>query len=173
MADTVPPDVADAIRALSSTDSGRRKQSRERLAAIGKPAVPALLLALGDPASQVRWEVVKTLHAIADPLTAPRLVELLADEESNVRWAASEALVALRRSSLAPLLRALIGTPDSAWLYDGARRVLAELANDNQLRRILHPLLEALKLPAGREREMGVPGAARAALEQYQSLTAS
>ena len=83
------------------------------------------------------------------------------------------AVASLKRLRTTPLFRALIHTPDSAWLYDGARRVLAELAKDNSLRSILSPLLEALKLPAGHEREIAVPGAARKALEQYASHAVS
>jgi sporulation protein YlmC with PRC-barrel domain len=105
-----------------------RVSARESLVAIGGPAVPALIEALGDSNKHVRWEAAKALSQIGDPSAAEALVRTLEDELFGVRWLAAEGLIAVRREGLKPLLQALIQRSDSDWLRQGAHHVLHELA---------------------------------------------
>jgi HEAT repeat protein len=116
--------VASLVVALGDKDVLTRQAARERLAAIGSPAVPALARALGHRRSVVRWEAAKTLEDIADPSAAPSLVTALEDRDAGVRWLAAEALIAIGREGVPPLLNALIERSDSEWMREGAHHVL-------------------------------------------------
>jgi hypothetical protein len=150
---------------LADEDSTRRQEAREKLAAMGSPAVPPLVECLYDPREHVRWEAAKALEAIRDPLTAPALVTVLEDDSEDVRWVAGEALVALGDAALAPVLHALIKRSSSFWLCKGAHHVLHELAKKKRHHDLLMPVLHALT-----ETEPGIsaPPAALTALETWR-----
>jgi hypothetical protein len=153
------------VEHLADDDSTRRQEAREKLAAIGGPAVPSLVESLYDPREHVRWEAAKTLEAIRDPLTAPALVTALEDENEDVRWVAGEALVALKDAALAPLLHALIRRSTSFWLCKGAHHVLHELAKHERRRPLLKPVLEGME---STEPAVTTPPAAHTALETWR-----
>jgi HEAT repeat protein len=129
---------------LASKDGIQRRNAREQLVVIGKPAVPHLMNVLQSPNERVRWEAAKALGEIRDPLGAPALVQALEDEESAIRWLAATGLIAIGRASLIPLLEALETRSNSVWMREGAHHVLHTLIRDGGSDDAL-PVLEALE----------------------------
>jgi HEAT repeat protein len=70
-------------------------------------ARPALLLALDDPAWEVRAQAVKALGKIGEALDAPRLAEMLRDDAWWVRNNAAAALREMGETGEGPLLEML------------------------------------------------------------------
>jgi hypothetical protein len=73
-------------------DARFRKQLVEALGAVGTPAVPPLIQALGDGDWDVRAAACEALVKIGAPAVPP-LIQALRDGNSDVRAAACEALV--------------------------------------------------------------------------------
>lgn len=132
------------IADLSAHEGSRREIARERLIAMGRPAVPALIVLLGDPHQRLRWETAKALSEMRDPAATPALVDAMEDSASSVRWLAAKGLIALGRRALAPLLEGLLRRSDSVWLREGAQHVLHVLVRDGVADEAL-PVLDALK----------------------------
>lgn len=154
-------EIKSLIAALESDDGLARERARRSLVAIGKPAVAALINALGNAKRTVRWEAAKALGEIKDPQAAPVLVRALEDVGIGVRWLAAEALIGLGRDGLAPLLQALVHHSGSIWLQQGAHHVLRTLSKQD-LPKVVEPVLQALE---DIEPVIQVPPAAQAALE--------
>ena len=78
-----------------------------QLAAIGKPAIPALIKALGDSDSSVRRGAIAALSKIGEP-AVPALIGALGDYTSRVRlhaaWALGEGEVAKAAKKAVPAL---------------------------------------------------------------------
>jgi HEAT repeat protein len=153
------------IQALDHADTVVRQEAREKLAAMGGPAVPSLVECLYDARPRVRWEAAKALEHVADPLTAPALVAVLDDTSDDVRWVAGEALVALGESAIAPVLHTVIKRASSYGTCKGAHHVLHELAKKRRVHDLLTPVLEAL---TSNEPGVFAPPAAFAALESWR-----
>lgn len=83
--------LADALRA---GDSRYRPAAETGLAAIGRPAVPALLAALKDSNAEVRRSAASGLARIgpAAEEAVPGLLDALTDSNANVRASAARAL---------------------------------------------------------------------------------
>jgi hypothetical protein len=162
----VPPakSVEALIVDLAKHDATVRESARRRLASIGWAATPALIQALADKRTIVRWEAAKTLVDVADPLAAPALVATLEDEDSGTRWVGAEALIALGRDGLESLFWALVQRSDSIWLCEGAHHVLHEL-REGKLSDIVMPVFTALDGPAP---EDAAPVAASEALDKLR-----
>jgi hypothetical protein len=69
-------------------DARFRKQLVEALGAVGTPAVPPLIQALGDGNSDVRVAACRALGAIGDRQAVPPLIQALGDGDRDVRVAA-------------------------------------------------------------------------------------
>lgn len=141
------PDTATVdslVAALASNDEVERRKARQCLVSIGRPAIAPLAEAQGARDMHVRWEAVKTLAEIKDPMAAPALVQALEDHVSSVRWLAAEGLIALERDGLDVLLQALIERGDSFWLRQGAHHVLRVLVRERGLEE-MRPVLEGLE----------------------------
>lgn len=133
------------------------------LAAIGSPAVPALVRASHSADWPRRWGAIKTLGQISDPAVLPVLVSALEDERPGIRWLAAEGLIASERAGLPALLQALVHHSDVLWLREGAHHVIHNLAEkDMQLHDLLKPVLAAID---DIEPAIVVPPAAQAALD--------
>jgi HEAT repeat protein len=76
-------DEEDRTLQLSAADS---------LVAIAKPAVPALVSALGDPSWRVRWMAIGALTRIGNRDALSHVRPLVDDPHSMVRDAAREAM---------------------------------------------------------------------------------
>jgi HEAT repeat protein len=170
--------VETLIDSLSSLKDRGREEARHALVAMGKDAVPALIKALKNKNTLMRWEAAKALGEIADPESAPALVEALEDEEFDVRWLAAEGLIKMNIRGLRPLLRALERRGDSPLLLESAHHVFHDLAKGG-LRKSLTPVLAALEAlePGGEllwrgrhELSVEIPLAAHQALEKLEKL---
>jgi hypothetical protein len=153
------------VEHLGYDDSVYRQEAREKLAAMGRAATPALVESLYDPRERVRWEAAKALITIGDPLTAPALVTALDDDNEDVRWVAGEALVALKDAAVAPLLHMLIKRASSYGFCKGAHHVLHELAKKPRRHDLLTPVRLALE---SNEPGVTAPPAALTALETWR-----
>lgn len=130
-----------------------RQKARKKLVDIGVPAVDYLAEFETHPKGIARWEAVKALSQIHDPITAPLLLNALEDSNEDVRWLAAEGLAALNEEGLNALLAALISRKRTIYLLEGAHHILTRLRSKiekpiiNELLQILdHPDAE-LKLP--------------------------
>ncbi len=96
---SLPQPVSDALNQLQNDpDLGRRAIAASLLGAdrfreYALAAVEPLIVALQDPAHEVRAAAAKALGKIADPRAIDPLQVLLRDNYSNVRDAAAEALM--------------------------------------------------------------------------------
>jgi HEAT repeat protein len=152
--------ITDLLAQIASHSGAERKRARERLVALGKPAVAPLIEALADDRDIVRWEAAKAFTELHDPRAASALVRGLEDSDGDVRWLAAEALVGLGRAGLRPLLNALIEHSGSVELRDGAHHVLHSLRR-GELADLAKPVLKSLE---GSEPELAVPFSAETAL---------
>ncbi|MDD1652110.1 MAG: HEAT repeat domain-containing protein [Methanomicrobiales archaeon] len=66
-------------------------QDWDRLASLGKAALPALQLASTDRDREVRARAVAIMGQIGDPSSGPALIRALADPDETVRWNAVQA----------------------------------------------------------------------------------
>jgi HEAT repeat protein len=153
--------LTDLLAQIGSHSGIVRQHARERLVALGKPAVAPLIEALADDRDVVRWEAAKAFTELHDPAAAPALVSGLEDSDGDVRWLAAEALVGLGRAGLKPLFEALVQHPGSVELRDGAHHVLHNLRHGD-LADLAEPVLESLE---GVEPELAVPFRAETALQ--------
>ena len=147
------------MRALGGKSTLSPLKARAALVAIGEPAVPALIEALGRGGDHERWEAAKALAEIASPDAAPALVGALEDVHGAVRWLAAEGLINLGNEALPPLLEALETRPDSCRLREGAHHVLITLRR-HDLHDDLEPVVAAL-VESGPAEAVG-PAAAKA-----------
>jgi HEAT repeat protein len=133
------------IKELESKDGVVREKARHQLVQLGARATDRLIGALGHPREQVRWEAAKALESIADTRAIPALVASLEDEDSDVRWVAADALIAIGHECLEALVEAVVRSPDSTWLREGAHHVLHDLRDDEPAEWIA-PVYEAIEM---------------------------
>jgi sporulation protein YlmC with PRC-barrel domain len=153
------------IAELGNTDGLKRQRARNKLTAIGAPALPALITALTDRNDHIRWEAAKALGKMRAVPAAESLVKSLEDKNVDVRWAAAESIIRIRRKAVAPVLEMLVSNFDSIWLREGARYILRQLKKRGYLEQPEVKVLEALDGPVP---EVQAPWAARSALEAMQ-----
>ena len=121
-------DIRRLTGQLADEDGVVREQSRNELIQRGGHDVTrALVTALIDPRTHVRWEAAKALQVIADPVAAPALMHVLDDDDSDVRWVAGEALIALGHVGLLTVLSGLIKRAGSIAFCTSAHHVLHEM----------------------------------------------
>lgn len=90
--------VADLERMLADSKSSVQAQGAFGLGLLGekaKPAVPALVRALGSPDTLVRQQAASSLGQIGDVEAVPALVSALGDKEWTIRRQAAVALGAI------------------------------------------------------------------------------
>ncbi len=114
--------VAPLVRALALADEGRRWCVAEALALIGEGAIPALVAALGDDATQAG--AAATLVRIGGP-AVPSLIAALAGGEGEVQFGALYALREIGDAAVPSLVGAL-DSPD-ATIRKPAAMILREL----------------------------------------------
>ena len=133
------------ITQLGDPDSGKRRQARETLVAIGEPAVPSLVELLGNSQARLRWEAAKALTQIPHPAAIPDLISLLDDPESGTRWLAAIGLINIGSRSIPPVLHALTERAASKGFREASHHVLHGVSRQNAvLREILAPVLAVL-----------------------------
>ncbi len=161
--------IKSLISDLRSVNGSIRRETREALVAIGRPAVPLLIPLLKDPDDDVRWETAKALSEIGDPRAAVELVDALTDHNFGVRWIAAEGLINIGPHSLIPLLDRLSRHSDSTWLRRGAHHVIRDVAKKNP--ELIHVVRDVLAALEGFEPEVGVIEPANKALERLKART--
>lgn len=131
---------------LFHNDGAVRKEAREHLVRIGKPAIPYMLSLLSHPHDHVRWEACKVLEKIRDPNTADALVGMLLDDDMDVRWVAADALVELEHHAVIPLLERIESHFESVIFRESAHHVLHELHAHGFVDEYGAEVLDALKV---------------------------
>jgi HEAT repeat protein len=154
------------VNLLTSNDGFVRTCSRNSLIKIGSEAVPVLVEALVSKEVLKRWEAIKALSRIGDPLALNSLVVAMDDKVFDVRWVAAEGLIAIGNQSVEPLLDLIIKQPDSIRLREGVHHVLYAL-NKEQPNEILKPVIDALESP---EASLQIPWAAEKALKSLRNI---
>ncbi|MBN1395289.1 MAG: HEAT repeat domain-containing protein [Pirellulales bacterium] len=158
-------DVSALVAELADPSGAVRRRAREKLVALGGPAVDLLLELLTHRKAHLRWEAAKALGGIRDPRAAADLVRALEeDEDGDVRWLAAEALIALGWEGLRPLLARLADRPGSVALREGAHRVCHSLGGRKAYGAV-RPVLDALNEP---DPELAVSSVARVALDELR-----
>ncbi len=156
-------DIESLVADFASRDGGVRLAARQALVAVGRPAIGALVGALTDSRTQVRWEAAKSLGEIADPAGTEALALALDDKVFDVRWLAATGLIAIGRETIVPVLRVVISCADSTLCRSASHHVLHDLAaGHEELKETLAPVLNALE---GRAPSLEVPLAAEATIE--------
>ena len=143
-----PDPISSLIDDLGSSDGSVRQAARNKLAALGPPAIPALIAALSDCNDHARWESAKLLGNAQDPSAVFALVKALEDNNVDVRWAAAESLVKFKQNAIAPILIMQVYDFNAVWLREGTRYVLRQLKRAGYLDQATTKVLEALDGPA-------------------------
>jgi hypothetical protein len=141
--------LEELLRDLASGKGLVRLRARETLAAIGEPALEALVQLLGSPEPHLRWEAAKALTEIPEPAAIPGSIALLGDRRSGIRWLAAVGLINLGNRSVPYVLEALTKQAGSKEFRQGSHHVFHDLAARNTvLAEILSPVLEVLDGPS-------------------------
>ncbi len=140
-------EIKNLISKLESDNGSERQQAREELVKIGKDSIDYLLSLVTHHKHIYRWEAVKTLAEIGDPVAIPLLIQSLEDDVVGVRWIAAEGLIKLGRHSVKPLLEILTKKSDSVFILEGVHHVFYDLREKNELPKgfPIEKLLSALK----------------------------
>jgi HEAT repeat protein len=120
---------------------------------MGRPAIDFLAELIESSSTVLRWEAVKAMSQIADPVAAPLLVIALYDSDYEVRWIATEGLISIGNKSIKPLLEALTEKPGSLTLREGTHHVLHDLKdiNGNSFANEIDLVLAVLESPAAED----------------------
>lgn len=117
----------DLLIRLGSTNGMEREKAREALVEIGRDSIDFLMELLSHPKHIYRWEAIKTLEEIANPISIPLLIQALEDDKGDVRWIAAKGLIKLGALSIKPLLKILEEKSDSVFILAGAHHVFFDL----------------------------------------------
>jgi HEAT repeat protein len=134
---------------LGSDDGMERQKARKALVAMGRDSIDYSMELLSHPKHIYRWEAVKLMEEIGDPLTIPLFIQAMEDEKSDVRWIAAKGLIKLGKLSIKPLLKILEQKADSVFILEGAHHVFFDLKEKGKLpdNFPIDKLLSALKNP--------------------------
>lgn len=144
--------VHSSTASLASADPHLREAARKDLIEAGPDSVPALVGALSDPATHVRWEAANALAEIAHPSASEGLVHAMEDPDRAVRWLACEAMVKIGRPGLPALVESLGRRANYPLLRESARHVIHDLRAVDEGAAFLTPLKDALESDAPAER---------------------
>jgi len=147
-------EIKQLIECLCDDDGLERKKAREKLVAKGKNMIDFLMELLNNPKRIYRWEALKTMEEIGDPISIPLFIRALEDDESDVRWIAAEGLIKIGTQSIKPLLKTLIEKSNSIFVLEGIHHVFHDLKKTEKLPTgfPIDKLLSALKDPEYSER---------------------
>jgi HEAT repeat protein len=142
-------ELQELIIKLGSDNGLERQKARKAFVKMGMDSIDFLMELLSHPKHIYRWEAVKTLEEIADPVSIPLLIQALEDDKSDVRWIAASGLIKLGKHSIKPLLKILETKSDSVFVLEGAHHVFFELRENKMLPKgfPINKLLSALKNP--------------------------
>jgi len=142
-------ELQELIIKLGSDNGLERQKARKAFVKMGMDSIDFLMELLSHPKHIYRWEAVKTLEEIADPVSIPLLIQALEDDKSDVRWIAAKGLIKIGKHSIKPLLKILETKSDSVFVLEGAHHVFFELRENKMLPKgfPINKLLSALKNP--------------------------
>jgi HEAT repeat protein len=134
---------------LGSDDGLERQKARKLLVKGGRDSIDYLMELLSHPKHIYRWEAVKTLEEIGDPISIPLLLQALEDDKGDVRWIAAKGLIKIGKESIVPILKTLEEKSDSVFVLEGAHHVFFDLRENKKLPKgfPIDKLLAALKNP--------------------------
>ena len=112
---------------LSNGDGLVRKSAREILVKLGTKVIDFLGQLIEAPKYITRWEAVKSLSEMHNPLVIPWLIDGLEDESDDIRWLAAEGLISLGKDSVEPIIKMLIEKYPSINARKAAKHILKEL----------------------------------------------
>ncbi len=121
--------IKELIKNLGNSDGVIRERARRKLVSIGPSAIDYLAELVYTKNEMLRWEAVKTLSEIVNPVAIPLLIDALEDDKSSIRWLAAEGLIMLGREAVKPLLEALVNRTDSVFIREGAHHFFHDLRN--------------------------------------------
>ncbi len=120
-------EIRELMEILGDEDGRKRKNAREKLAAIGEHTLKYIKDYLNHPKHIYRWEAMKVIEEIEHPDSIPILINALNDDKSDIRWIAAEGLIKVGKYSLKPLLKAIAENYDSVFVLNGAHHIIYEL----------------------------------------------
>jgi len=85
-------EIIDLIESLKSDDFPTSRKAADKLASLGKEAVPALLDTLPESSVALKGQIIFLLGRIKDKSATPLLMEMLNDDNAYIRRNAAEAL---------------------------------------------------------------------------------
>jgi HEAT repeat protein len=141
--------MRELIIKLGSDNGLEREKARKALVKIGRDSIDFLMELLSHPKHIYRWEAVKTMEEIGDPVSIPILIQALEDDKGDVRWIAAKGLIKLGSLSIKPLLKMLEQKSDSVLLLEGAHHVFFDLKENKILPKgfPIDKLLSCLRTP--------------------------
>jgi HEAT repeat protein len=142
-----PTSTSEILAHLSDWDPRSRHEARKLLVGLGESVLPLLIDQLSAKDWHIRWEAVKALGEMKNPLAAETIIAVLQDDDTGVRWAAMGALINLGRAVMEPLMLALTEHFHSARLRHGAHHVLSSFHNKKMLTSIESEVMYALAGP--------------------------
>ncbi len=120
--------VEKLINDLSSDNGIIRQIARHELVKIGHhTTIDHILKLLDSPKHMTRWEAIKAIEQMGDPIATPLLIKSLQDDKFDIRWIAAEGLIRLGESSIKPLMKQIVKDSDSVFIREGAHHILKEL----------------------------------------------
>lgn len=139
----------ELIIKLGSENGLEREKARKALVKTGVDAIDFLIELLTHPKHIYRWEAVKTLEEIGDPVCIPLFIQAMEDDKSDVRWLAAKGMIKLGARSIKPFLKILEQKSDSVFILEGAHHVFFDLKEKQLLPKgfPIDKLVSALKNP--------------------------
>lgn len=126
-------EIQQLLKTLGGKNGMERKKARAELVAKGKNMIDYLMELVNHPKHIYRWEALKTMEEIGDPISIPLFILALEDDASDVRWIAAEGLIKLGMQSIKPLLKTLLQKSDSVFILAGAHHVFYDLKKTEKL----------------------------------------
>lgn len=117
---------------LSNSDGLVRRSAREILVRFGVGVIDYLGQLIEAPKYITRWEAVKSLAEIHNPLSIPWLIKALEDESDDIRWLAAEGLISLGKEAVEPVLKRLIEKYPSLNTKEAITHILKVLQSRGQ-----------------------------------------
>ncbi|HCY74363.1 MAG TPA: hypothetical protein DHV28_00445 [Ignavibacteriales bacterium] len=119
--------ISELINDFSSDNGIVRRIARQKIVGLGADAIDFLVELQNSPKHIVRWEAIKAIEQIGDPLGTPILISALKDDKFDVRWIAAEGLIRIGKPSIKPLMKELVNNSELVFVREGAHHVLKEL----------------------------------------------
>ncbi len=131
--------LSDWANRLGAPDASLREKARQVMLAAGPPALDYLGPSVKHDLAIVRYETVKILCQMDDPLTIPLLIQALSDSKSSIRWMAAEGLVRHGETAVKPLLLAMNQSLAEDHLHLIGEKILLKICPEN-IRELLQTL---------------------------------